>query len=469
MKHSFTSIIQFFRTPSLARRGFLFIALAFLVIWAVLLAYNYAKAVSAAKHDPSLAKYAIALSDSLKSVQLANEAIAVIKSTDQWTNTRRKDNKVVHGQMHYALYDSNLKFLYGSDGIERFGLSPMGKALETQMHSGAVLRIVRARTAEWHIVITEPTRTDAQILLYNSEVILPNLLIALPFVLFTVWLSVSLGLRPLSQLAQKIRARNESDLSPLDFSSNHRELRPLVQSLDSLLSQLSTKVEHERAFVQDAAHELRTPLAVISAQGHVLANAQSPLERKQAQEFFDQAIQRASHLSAQLLSLAAMDDSTHSAPSVVDLAHNLRQSLAQEAPRTLAKQIELSLEAPDNLLAKLDNVAFESISRNLLDNAIRYTRVHGAISVTLSEDADVLHLKLQDDGPGITSADGVHIFERFYRAAGVSSTGSGLGLAIVKQAALRLGGSVRMIPGIQNKGVGFHVQIPKKWCDVKSV
>jgi two-component system, OmpR family, sensor histidine kinase QseC len=462
MKHRFISIVRFFKSPSLARRGFLFIALAFLVIWAVLLAFNYVKAVSAAKHDPSLAKYAIALSDSLRSVYVANEAIAVIKSTDQWTNTRRKDNKVVHGQMHYALYDANLKFLYGSSGIERFGLSPIGKALETQMHSGAELRIVRARTPEWQIVITEPTRTDAQILLYNSEVIVPNLLIALPFVLFTVWLSVSLGLRPLSQLAQKIRARNEDDLSPLHFSSNHRELKPLLQSLDSLLSRLSTKVEHERAFVQDAAHELRTPLAVISAQGHVLANAQSTLERKQAQEFLDQAIQRASHLSEQLLSLAAMDDSTHSAPTDVNLAHNLRQSLAQEAPRTLSKQIELSLEAPDNLIAKLDNVAFESIARNLLDNAIRYTPAHGAISVTLSEDADALHLKLQDDGPGINAADGAHVFERFYRGSGVSSTGSGLGLAIVKQAALRLGGSVQMIPGIQGKGVGFHVQIPKK-------
>jgi two-component system, OmpR family, sensor histidine kinase QseC len=456
------AILQFFRAPSLARRGFLFIVVAFFVIWGVLLAYNYSKAQFVAKNDPSLAKFAIALRDSLKSVSTPNEAIAVIKATDQWTNARRKDNKVLHGQMHYALFEMNGTLLYGSQGIDAFKLDPVGKSLETQMHSGAELRIVRAQTAQWQILITEPTRTDAQILQYNAEVILPNLLIALPFVLFTVWLSVSLGLQPLNQLAQKIHARNDSDLSPLLLSSKHSELKPLIHSIDSLLAQLRTKIEAERAFVQDAAHELRTPLAVISAQGHVLANAHTAPERQQAQEFLDQAIQRASHLSEQLLALAALDDSTHSAPSMVNLAHNLRQSLAQEAPRTLAKQIELSLDAPDNLVANLDNAAFESIARNLLDNAIRYTPAHGAIAVTLAEDADTLQLKVQDDGPGISLNDGAHIFERFYRGAGNTSSGSGLGLAIVKQAAIRLGGSVQLISGIQNRGAGFYVRIPKR-------
>jgi two-component system, OmpR family, sensor histidine kinase QseC len=462
MKQAALAILRFFNAPSLARRGFLFIAIAFFVIWGVLLAYNYSKAQYVAKNDPSLAKFAVALRDSLNTASTSDEAIAIIRATDQWTNTRRKDNKVLHGRMHYALFDIQRSLLYGSDGIDVFKLNPVGKPLETQIHSGAELRIVRAQTPLWHIVITEPTRTDAQILQYNSEVILPNLLIALPFVLFTVWLSVSLGLRPLSQLAQKIRARNDSDLSPLNFSSKHGELQPLVHSLDSLLAQLSSKLEHERAFVQDAAHELRTPLAVISAQGHVLANAQTSSERLQAQEFLDQAIQRASHLSEQLLALAAMDDSTHSAPSIVNLAHNLRQSLAQEAPRTLAKKIELSLDAPDDLVATLDNAAFESIARNLLDNAIRYTPEYGAIAVTLAEDDSSLHLKLQDDGPGISASDGAHIFERFYRGVGNTTSGSGLGLAIVRQAAIRLGGSVQLISGIHNKGAGFHVQIPKR-------
>jgi two-component system, OmpR family, sensor histidine kinase QseC len=462
MMQVLNAILQFFKAPSLARRGFLFIAVAFFVIWGVLLAYNYSKAQFVAKNDPSLAKFAIALRDSLESVSTPNEAIAVIKATDQWTNIRRKDNKVLHGRLHYALFDVNGKLLFGSEGIGAFQINPVGKPLETQIHSGAELRIVRAQTPQWHIVMTEPTRTDAQILQYNSEVILPNLLIALPFVLFTVWLSVSLGLRPLSQLAQKIHARNDSDLSPLLLSSKHAELKPLIHSIDSLLAQLRAKLEIERAFVQDAAHELRTPLAVISAQGHVLANAHTTPERQQAQEFLDQAIQRASHLSEQLLALAAMDDSTHSVPSVVNLANNLRQSLAQEAPRTLAKQIELSLDAPDNLVATLDNAAFESIARNLLDNAIRYTPAHGAIAVTLTEDANTLQLKVQDDGPGISLNDGAHIFERFYRGAGNTSSGSGLGLAIVKQAAIRLGGSVQLISGIRNKGAGFYVRIPKR-------
>jgi two-component system, OmpR family, sensor histidine kinase QseC len=461
MKPAHFSTLYFFNTPSLARRGFLFIAVAFFLIWGVLLGYNYVKAKSVAKHDPSLAKFALALRDSLSTIEAPSVAVAVIKATDQWTNTRRKDNKVVHGQMHFALFDSHLTPLYGSEGIGAFRISPAGQALEIQTHSGAELRIVRAQTPHWLIVVTEPARTDAQILLYNSEVILPHLLIALPFVLLTVWLSVNLGLRPLSQLAQKIRQRTVSDLSPLNFPSHLSELKPLVNALDRLLAQLNAKIKNERAFVQDAAHELRTPMAVISAQGHVLANAQTPIERKQAQVFLEQAIERASHLSAQLLSLAAMDDSTHSAPTAINVAHHLRQALAQEGPRAQSKQIELSLEAPDSLFTTLDSAAFESISRNLLDNALRYTPPHGAITVTLTEDANAVHLKFQDDGPGISTSDRAHIFERFYRGAGNATTGSGLGLSIVKQAALRLGGTVQLIAGLQNKGAGFHVQIPK--------
>jgi two-component system, OmpR family, sensor histidine kinase QseC len=457
---SFSSL-YFLKAPSLARRGFLFITIAFFVIWGVLLGYNYVKAKSVAKHDPSLAKFALALGDSLRNIDAPSLAIAIVKATDQWTNTRRKDNKVVHGQMHFALFDTSFSSLYGSQGIEAFRISPVGAALEIQMHAGAELRVVRAKTPHWHIVVTEPARTDAQILQYNSEVILPHLLIALPFVLLTVWLSVNLGLRPLSQLAQKIRNRHDNDLSPINFSSHLSELKPLVQSLDSLLTRLNAKVNNERAFVQDAAHELRTPMAVISAQGHVLANAKTSLEREQAQAFLEQAIARASHLSAQLLWLAAMDDSTPACAAVINLAHHLRQLLAQEAQRALTKQIELSLEAPDNLYATLDNTAFESISRNLLDNAIRYTLPHGTIHLTLTEDANNVHLKFQDDGPGINAVDRAHIFERFYRGVGNTSTGSGLGLAIVKQAALRLGGSVQLIDGIQNKGAGFYVAIPK--------
>src|SRR5690606_17414870 len=152
----------------------------------------------------------------------------------------------------------------------------------------------------------------------------------------------------------------------------HRELRPLEQSLDHLFAQLRQKVERERVFVQDAAHEIRTPLAVINAQAHVLARSPDAAERAQAQAHLEQAIARTSHLAQQLLDLAALDEAQRPAPRDIDVAHWLRAALAQAAPAAMARQIELSLDAPDHLPARLDLPALESVVQNLIDNAVRY-------------------------------------------------------------------------------------------------
>jgi signal transduction histidine kinase len=269
-------------------------------------------------------------------------------------------------------------------------------------------------------------------------------------------------LQPLQQLASRIAQRNTDELQPVGFNARHRELKPLEQSLDHLFARLRQKVERERAFVQDAAHEIRTPLAVISAQVHVMARSRSKHERIQAQAHMEEAIARTSHLAQQLLDLAALDEAQRPAPSDLDVAQWLRAALAHAAPQAMARRIELSLEAPDSLQARLDLPALESIAHNLIDNALRYVQEGGNVSVTLRQDGDHLHLAVQDDGPGIAVTEHQRIFERFYRGLGHAANGSGLGLAIVRQAALRMGGQVRVGDGLggpSGPGVGFFVSM----------
>jgi signal transduction histidine kinase len=212
--------------------------------------------------------------------------------------------------------------------------------------------------------------------------------------------------------------------------------------------------------VQDAAHEIRTPLAVINAQAHVMARSQSEAERTQAQAHLEQAIARTSHLAQQLLNLAALDDAQRPAPRELDVAQWLRAVLAQAAPAAMARQIELSLDAPDSLPARLDLPALESIAQNLLDNAVRYTPPGGNVAVVLRCEGPMLHLAVQDDGPGIAASEHARVFERFYRGLGHAANGSGLGLAIVRQAVLRMGGQVHVGEGLGGRGVGFFISIP---------
>ena len=472
VKHSLRSAWAWLAEPTLMRRSVASVLVAFVVVWGVLLAYNFVNYKHAITRDPGLMKYGDAVLDSLAPVTdpaHAATAIAAIAATDHWTNVRRRQVGLLPGvQMHELLDAASGQRVFASPGLQNVALPPAAPRAEPYIQEAALqgrsFRIYTGRNARWVLRVFETKRTDSNFLQYNGRALLPYLLLASPFVLLAVWLSVRHGLRPLQQLASRIAQRGQDDLQSVGFNARHGELKPLEQSLDHLFAQLRQKVERERAFVQDAAHEIRTPLAVITAQAHVMARSPSEEERTQAQAHLEQAIARTSHLAQQLLDLAALDDAQRPAPRDLDVAQWLRGVLAQAVPGAMARQIELSLDAPDTLPTRLDLPAFESIAHNLIDNALRYTPHGGNVAVALRREGAALHLSVQDDGPGIPATEHQRVFERFYRGTGHATNGSGLGLAIVRQAVLRMGGQVQMGVGLNGKGVGFFVDIPLAHC-----
>ncbi|CAN7273314.1 ATP-binding protein [Acidovorax sp. LjRoot129] len=449
--------------PTLVRRSVVSVTVAFLLVWAVLLSYNFINYKHTVTNEPGLQKYGDAVLVSLKDVNEPALAAAAMSSTDIWTNIRRREFGMLPGVSLYELRNAQGGLVFASPGWQHLPPLPQrpldGSITETTANE-QVYRIYAGRNDRWMLTIADPKRSDAAFLTRNARTLIPYLLLAAPFVLLPVWLSVRTGLRPLQQLAQLIAQRDRDDLQPVGFNARHRELKPLEQSLDHLFAQLRQKVERERAFVQDAAHEIRTPLAVITAQAHVMARSQSEDERTQAQGHLEQAIARTSHLAQQLLDLAALDEAQRPAPRDLDVAQWLRAALAQAAPQAMARQIELSLDAPDNLPTRLDLPALESIAHNLIDNAVRYVPAGGNVALTLRHEGGVLHLAVQDDGPGIPVTERSRVFERFYRGLGHAANGSGLGLAIVRQAVLRMGGQVHVGDGLNGAGVGFFVSIP---------
>ena len=477
MKHALRSAWDWLAEPTLMRRNVASVLVAFVVVWAVLLGYNFVNYKHTITRDPGLMKYGDAVLDSLASVTDPAHAATAVAATDHWTNIRRRQVGLLPGvQMHELLDAASGQRVFASPGLQNVAVPPASQRAEPYIEEAALqgrsFRIYTGRNARWVLRVFETKRTDSNFLQYNGRALLPYLLLASPFVLLAVWLSVRHGLRPLQQLASRIAQRGQDDLQSVGFNARHRELKPLEQSLDHLFAQLRNKVERERAFVQDAAHEIRTPLAVITAQAHVMARSPSAQERTHAQAHLEQAIARTSHLAQQLLDLAALDDAQRPAPRDLDVAQWLRAAIAQAAPEAMARQIELSLEAPDCLVVRLDLPAFESIVHNLLDNAVRYVTVgnpdgtaHTAgpgacVAVTLQHDGQRLEVAVQDSGPGIAPAAQDKVFERFYRGTHPDTQGSGLGLAIVRQAALRMGGQVRLGAGLHGRGVGLFVSIP---------
>lgn len=460
--------------PTLVRRGMLAVSLAFLLVFMVLLGYTYWKNMRAVSRDTDLLRFGNAIAASLQIFSTDTDARAALASTDVWHNLRRAEDRRFVGRVVFELLDERGQRVYASPMLDHEALPTRGQPVSRIQWRGSAHWLYESQVdgqasgpdtapRRWTLRLTVPLRTDAAWVSWNSSVLLENLLIALPCVLLPLWLSVRSGLKPLQQLADRIARREATDLSHLGVPARYRELAPLTLALEDLLTRLRHKVERERAFVQDAAHELRTPLAVVAAQAHVMAHADAG-ERAQAHALLQQAIARASHLAQQLLVLASLDDAQRAAPRTIDVAQVVRQLLAQAAPAALSRGMDLSLDAPDRLQATVDEAALESIVHNLVDNAVRYANAGGNVAVSLQADADRLLLRVQDDGPGIAPADQPHLFDRFWRGAGHELPGSGLGLAIVQQAARRLGGIVAPQDGLRRPdgrtGAGFCVDLP---------
>lgn len=446
--------------PSLQRRSVKSVLLAFVAIWLVLLGYVYVQGQRMATTAPGLDKFGGALSQSLVPITDREQAAAVMAATSHWLNVRRREIGRLPGVLLFELRDADGHRTWVSPSLRDVKIDSPGAKLSEITVGGVRHNIFEARSAQWTLRVVEPVRTDADFLAYNARFLLPYLLLALPFMLVPVWLSVRKGLQPLQQLADGIAQRDPDDLAPLALAVRHRELKPLTGALDRLLARLRHKVERERSFVQDAAHEIRTPLAVITAQAHVLAHADCTQAREQARLQLNHAIDRASHLAQQLLVLAMLDDAQRLAPRRIDVAQAVRQLLAQAAPAAMARGIELALEAPDALWRTVDEPALGSIVQNLVDNAVRYGRPSGNVVVDLRDDGERLMLQVCDDGPGIPAGDQAQVFERFWRGNDHDASGSGLGLSIVRQAALRMGGKVILTAGLGGCGTGFLVSLP---------
>ena len=447
------------REPTLQRRSVGFVLAGFVVTWLVLLAYAYVQNERVIAREQPFRRFAEAVHRTLEATPDAGQAAAIVRATVQWVNERRG-----HGTRFPPWIDAELLDASGA----RVRASPLLQAVpgaawragDRVVLDGRAYRLYETRGPLWTLRIADPQRTTASFLTYNASFILEYLLLALPFVVVPGWWSVRSGLRPLARFAESLKRRRQGDLGPLEHPVRHRELKPLSDALDDLLAQLRRKLDRERVFVQDAAHEIRTPLAVVGTQAHVLAHASCPEERRRAQGLLNQAIARASHLAHQLLMLATLDGEARVAPRHVDVAQAVRELLAQLAPAAMERRMELSLEAPDALWLTLDEAALGSIIGNLVDNAIRYGRAGGNVVVSLCRQGGQLVLDVQDDGPGIPQEERARVFERFYRVPGHERPGSGLGLAIVRQAAARLGGEVAVTDGLAGSGIGFRVRLP---------
>jgi two-component system sensor histidine kinase QseC len=431
--------------PTLLRRVLGALLLAFGLVALALLALNFVEFKQGMAEHSGVQVLADGIASSLADLPDARDAGLVMQTRARELNRMRQAGGMLQGGVEFSLRQADGRTVFATPGAAQ--------------GSPATHWIAEARGGPWRVTLAEPRVGDATVLGWLGQELLGSLLLAFPLVLLPIWVAVRRGMKPLNQLADTVARRDAQDLSPLGFTPQHDELRRLASAFDGLLARLRSQLQRERAFVQDAAHELRTPMAVMATQAHLLAHAADDAERQQATRALDAAVQRASHLSRQLLTLAALDESGGRSAEALDLADLVQQALTPAAQRAIELGLDLSLDAPASLPVRLERGAFESVLLNLVDNALRYVRAGGRVVVSLEGGGGLIRLQVADDGPGIPPAQRDAAFERFWRgAAGADRPGTGLGLAIVRQAVARLGGRVQIIDGLDGRGVAFIVE-----------
>ena len=278
-------------------------------------------------------------------------------------------------------------------------------------------------------------------------VMLPQFVI-LPLAVLLVWLALSQAIKPLNDLAERIRARRPDDLSPLDIQAVPLEVVPMVASVNGLLSRLKDSITTQKRFLADAAHQLKTPLSGLRMQADLaLREDADTAELKQSLRQIGRSSIRATHTVNQLLALARAESSgTGMSRQPCDLARLTLDVVQDCVPRAMEKHIDLGFEGaqPGSPGVMVDGNAtlLKEMVRNLVDNAINYTpsslKQPGVITVRVRADPILqeLDLQVEDSGPGIALAERALVFQPFYRVLGNESDGSGLGLPIVKEIAV---------------------------------
>jgi signal transduction histidine kinase len=238
-----------------------------------------------------------------------------------------------------------------------------------------------------------------------------------------------------------------------------QEVIPMVECINTLLGHLSHAFDQQSRFIADAAHELRTPLATIQLQAHILNRSSDEEEKKVAHEQLKGGIERATRMVSQLLALARLDPEMYMAQSEMLSLDKQAQEIFDAYEKIANKKgVRLYLVENEHLSITGEAEALRELMSNLVGNAINYTPSGDIVTVAVRRTYRTAVFEVCDTGPGIPPEERERVFERFYRMKGAVNGGSGLGLSIVKSALDRLGGTITLGEGYEGKGLKATVE-----------
>ena len=274
-----------------------------------------------------------------------------------------------------------------------------------------------------------------------------------------VILVVQRATRPVRRISLELQARPVGDLTPITATDAPRELQPLIVGTNDVMARLNSLLKHQKRFVRDTSHQLRTPLAVLKTQVQsALRGDVAPLVALQE---IKHTVERATYLANQMLALSKVEQLRQQTDAnVLNWALSLRDVTLDLAPLIAEKNLDFDIYTEDcNILAH--DWMLRELSRNLLHNSIKYSPLDGALSVRLEMQNQFAQLTIRDGGQGISRELQERLFQPF--SAGDIRTGSGLGLAICLEVVKALNGTITLTNRYENDtviGLDTVVRLP---------
>ncbi|MBU9663942.1 sensor histidine kinase [Burkholderia multivorans] len=369
----------------------------------------------------------------------------------------------------YKVIDSDGRLLAGNpalDVVARHGAEPV--AYDTTL-DGTRLRAVaydrqlydEGQVDTVTVVVAKTTRSRNAMVATIWRPQLGRLALMLVLAVVLVYLGLTFELRPLMKLKDDVADRGPMELEPIRPERLQHELRPIVDAINQCIARLNTHTATQRRFIADAAHQLRTPIAVLDTQ---IQYAQQRGHDDRALASVLDSMQRSSRKMADVTDKLLLLAHAEATPSTlltqrVDLAALVSSVLEETIVLAQRRDIDLGAELGERLDVAGSGSLLSALVTNLVDNAVRYTQPGGCVTVAARRDGDTVVLDVIDDGPGIPAEARPHVFKRFYRVSS-DTEGSGLGLAIVSEIAQAHGGSATLAPGPGNRGVVVTVRLP---------
>jgi two-component system sensor histidine kinase TctE len=271
------------------------------------------------------------------------------------------------------------------------------------------------------------------------------------------------GLAPLHRLRLQVEGRAPSDLTPLQLATAPQELRSLASAINTLLAAVQRNVNTQKRFIDDAAHQLRTPLAGLKSQTEIALESTHDENLIPRLQRVHQSATRSAHLVNQLLTLARAEPETVMAQDrrLLDLRQLAQQLTAEMVPRALRQQIDLGMEEAahkKSVWVQANALLLREALTNLIDNALLYAGSGAHVTLRVQAEQGMARLDVLDNGPGIPVSEHERVMERFVRAT-ETGNGCGLGLAIVREIIESHHGEVRM-QSLSPQGLQVILRLP---------